>query len=627
MGAAYDRWNSPAWGYQSKPDARLDLLGVSSAAGMSADPSGVFGPWTGNIYYVSNSGSDTDLGTTPGTAFLTITQALTKVTDANHDVIVVLDYWGTSRAAETFPIALTTSHDNVTIIGVPYGNIGHNAIYPTVATTAAFTIIGTNGARLINLNIGGYDSGDYGIHFPSGTAWRVSIIGCHFGTSGTTGTGIRVDSDPPQLLVQGCDFHSGLTTAGIYVSNCTRGDFIGNSFHVNSGDYGIQFSTSQADFGKILNNTFMVPDAANGEAIYCSGVLAGGIEMIAGNVAVKSGTNSSNTWVYEPYWWGGAGAMGVGFANNTPDPTISYRRWLEQQFPEVGKIIFVNGGSDGPTDNNRCGLTPHMAKQTINGALSLMTADNYDTIVVMNYGSNARAVDFASGPITLTSSHSRGRIIGIDGHSTKWPTITVNATSANHAFEVQTGAGRFVIKNLEIGGAATKAGIHISSGQYPWGLVIDNCYFGVDTAIGGHGIEIDSGGDAPHMRVQNCTFYGTDNGGALTDDCIEINGNATRAIIRDNLFRVTAAKIGISIEAGAVGLTILRNKFSCDDADGSAIYLAATADNIFCAENMAAAGEDAALTNQIYYDAGSSNDWVANWTSDPTSTTTLWEVD
>jgi hypothetical protein len=198
----------------------------------------------------------------------------------------------------------------------------------------------------------------------------------------------------------------------------------------------------------------------------------------------------------------------------------------------------------------------------------------------------------------------------------------VNATSSNHAFEVQTGAGRFVFKNLEIGGAAGKAGIHVSSGQSPWGLVIDNVYFGVDTSVGAYGIQVDSGGDPPHMRVQNCLFQGA----ALTDDQIEIAGNSTRSIIRDNVFIVAANKRGISVEAGAVGLMIHNNKFACSDIDGGAIYLDAAATACFVSGNQAASGEDAAITNQLYYDGGS-NKWVGNWTSDPTTTLTLFEVD
>jgi len=245
MSSLHDRWKSPAWAFQSKVDARLDLGCGGYSGGGGGNYDGVFGPWTGNIWFVDNAGSASNDGKTPDTPFDCITTALGRVIDGNNDVIIVLSYGSTARAAETWPIALTSSHDNLTICGVPYGNIGSNAIYPAEATTAAFSVIDCYQLRLINLNIGGYAAGDYGVHYPSGTAWRNSIIGCHFGTSGTTDWGIYVESDPPQLLIQGCDFHSGLAEGGIYISNCTRGDIIGNSFHVNNGDRGIQFSTSQ----------------------------------------------------------------------------------------------------------------------------------------------------------------------------------------------------------------------------------------------------------------------------------------------------------------------------------------------------------------------------------------------
>lgn len=613
MSAAHDYWKSPAWAFQDKQDARLDLLGVSTVFAAGGDW-GVFGPWTGNVFYVSDGGSDTNLGTTPDTPLLTITTALGKVTDGNNDVIVVLDYAGTSRAAETFPIALTTSHDNLSIIGVPYGNIGSNAIYPTSATTAAFTVTGTGQLKLVNLNIGGYDSGDYAIHYPSGTAWRNAILGCHFGTSGTTGWGIYVESDPPQLLVQGCDFHSGLSSGGIYISNCTRGDIIGNSFHVNSGDRGIQFSTSQADFGKILNNTFFVDDAAHGEAVYCSGALAGGIEMIHGNVAIPHGVSGGTryTFDYEPYWWGGSSDPGVGLGANIPDPV---EQFLELRPVPRGSLFFVDATNGSDTYD---GLTPAMAKATITAAMALTTSGKDDCIVILDYYlmTNEAAEPI---PVAKTDIHFIGKPVAAGENQNP---VLVFPTGDTSAFQLANGANNVSFHNLEIDGGATAACIDTASGYVAaWRVTIDKCNFGVLGNVK-YGILVNSGDDLPYLTIKNCYF-----GQSITDDAIEIAGNATRAVIKDNFFGTLASnKKGIDLSGNCVGVKILRNFFDCTDVDGGAIYMSSGCAQCFAGSNRAACGEDAAITNQLYYDGGS-NSWVDNMTSDPTDTASLYEVD
>jgi hypothetical protein len=536
----YDQWASPAWGFQSKQKARQDL----GIVGVGANAERFIGPWTGNIYYVSDSGLNTNLGLTQDDPFLTITYALTKVTDGNNDVIVVLSYGSTARAAETWPIALTASHNNLTIMGVPYGNIGSNALYPGTAVHA-FTVTGTGQLNLVNLNIGAGGASNYAIHYPSGTAWRNTISGCHFGTSGTTQWGVYIESDPPQLLIEGCDFTSGLSGGGIYISNSTRSDIIGNSFHVNSGDRGIQFSTSQADFGKIINNSFMVADAADGEAIYCDGVLAGGIELIAGNVAVKSGTDaaSTQTFDYEPYWWGGSGAMGVGYGPNVPDPLLPFYGQLKAG---AGKMIFVNGGSDGATDNNRDGSTPRMAKQTMTAALALVTDGQEDYIFVINYGGNGRGAE--TFPVTINKGQLH--IIGQGNDMSKWPLFTSGDTN-EAAFNFGASGGRLTIENLNIGGNGTSAGILVESGIYPWGVEIINCHFGYEGSVGANGVRVDSGGDAPYLNIKDCHF-----GAALTGASVLIAGNATRGWIgrpnHGNTFKPAAAQIAISVTAGAV---------------------------------------------------------------------------
>jgi hypothetical protein len=602
--SVYDQWGSPAWAYQGKAKAREDL----GIVGVGANGGKFIGPWTGDIFYVSNSGTAAGDGSKDN-PLLTITAALGLVTAGANDVIVVLDYGSLSRAAETFPIAITSSHNNLTIMGVPYGNIGSNAIYPGT-DVSTFTLIDAYQINLVDLNIGAGGATGYAISYPSGTCWRNSIVGCHFGTSGTTGWGIYIASDPPQLLVEGCDFHSGLAVGGIYVANCTRGDFIGNSFHVNSGDWGIQFSTSQADFGKIMYNTFMVPDVTNGEAIYCAGALAGGIELIAHNTAVISGTNLGSTMSFdnEPYWWGGSGAMGVGYGPNSPDPLAPYYQYMPVG---GGKMIFVNGGSDGPTDNVRDGSTPQMAKQTVTAALALVTDGGEDVIFILNYGSNGRAAE--TWPININKG--RFSIIGQGRGSTKWPLVTATGTNKS-AFNFGASGGRVTIKNLNIGGTAagTGAGILVESGIYPWGVHIENCQFGYEGSAGTNGIRVESGGDAPYLSVTDCIF-----GSALLGTQVLLTGNATRGWIgkqnHGNFFEPATNQLCVDV-AGAVQVKVFDNYFVelSDNADGEAITFSGSSAQCSAMGNKATSNDLAVPTNNAYNDSSSgTNSWGLNY--------------
>ncbi len=154
-----------------------------------------------------------------------------------------------------------------------------------------------------------------------------------------------------------------------------------------------------------------------------------------------------------------------------------------------------------------------------------------------------------------------------------------------------------------------------------WRVTFDNVAFGV---LGNtkYGILINNGDDLPYMTVRNCYF-----GQSITDDAIEIAGNATRALIENNIFGELGSNLkGIDLSGGCVGVKIFNNYFDCTDVDGGAIYMGSSTSQCFAVGNRAACGEDAAITNQLFYD-GASNSWVDNMTSDPTDTTTLYEVD
>lgn len=275
----------------------------------------------------------------------------------------------------------------------------------------------------------------------------------------------------------------------------------------------------------------------------------------------------------------------------------------------VGNIYYVNGGSDGPTNNNLSGEDKDNPKQTITAALALCTSGHNDYIRVLNYGSNGRASE--TWPIAVTQDMVH--IIGDRSTvGSKWATVT--ATGSNKAaFEV-TGA-RVEIANLEIGGTAAgnNAGILVGNLAGVWGCTIHDCWFGVADGAGSYGIKVTATYDAPYLTVYDCIF-----GEALLIDGILIAGVATRGKIgmpgHGNLFH-NIAGIAINVTGSTVGLNILDNRFQLKaDTAGDAITLPAGSSSCYISGNQAGYSK-AAVTTKYYVDAGTGNDWDNNYVS------------
>lgn len=276
----------------------------------------------------------------------------------------------------------------------------------------------------------------------------------------------------------------------------------------------------------------------------------------------------------------------------------------------VGNVFFVNGGSDGPTNNALSGEDQDNPKQTITAALALCVTGHNDYIIVLNYGSNGRAAE--TWPIAM----NKDMVHVIGARSTvgsKWPTVT--ATGANKSAFLVTG-NRCEFANLEIGGTADGSGSGIlidAAGSGIWGCTVHECWFGVADGAGSYGIRVTAGTDAPYLTVYDNLF-----GAALLIDGILIAGNATRGHIglphHGNRFHHIA---GIAINvSGAAGLSgIYDNRFSmAADTAGDAITLGASTSGTHVDGNRADFSK-AAVTTKYYVDAGTGNDWGENYVS------------
>jgi hypothetical protein len=270
-----------------------------------------------------------------------------------------------------------------------------------------------------------------------------------------------------------------------------------------------------------------------------------------------------------------------------------------------GKFVFVDGGSSGPTHNNNDGLSPYTPKQTLTAGLALLDDLSDDVLFVINYGANGRAAEPA-WPVTI--SKSLIHVLGLQCmDNSKWP--TVKPADDNHAFDI-TGQ-RVELAQLEIGGGATKAAIHVGSAGGIWSACLHDLWFGItgDTA-GQDGVYVAAGEDAPYLMVEDCQF-----GSFVTRYGVLVDGNATRGMIgyrQGNFFK--SANIAINI-AGGAGLTgILNNVFGLpSDTAGYAITMGAGTSGTVIDGNRAAY-QIAAMTNNPFRDLSvTANHWLVNY--------------
>ncbi|MDP2950172.1 MAG: hypothetical protein Q8P22_11610 [Chloroflexota bacterium] len=283
---------------------------------------------------------------------------------------------------------------------------------------------------------------------------------------------------------------------------------------------------------------------------------------------------------------------------------------------DLGNIYYVDGGSTGPANDTGAGTSRAAPKKLLQSALDLCTTGNNDVVIVLNYGSAGRALE--SWPLELNKDMVH--IVGVGNAAHAWAAVCPPSGSATHAFEV-TG-NRCTIANLCIAGGDGKAGIHVSSGAAPWGLLVRQCIFGVDNASATtqEAILIDSGGDAPYLTILDCYFTGTAGaGGGLTGDAIKIAGNATRGRIgkpgQGNFFQgLASGKIGINVTGGLVGMAIEGNRFALEeDTAGVAITLGGSSGSCWVAGNNANENVTDITANPFTDSSSGINHWGLNY--------------
>ena len=193
--------------------------------------------------------------------------------------------------------------------------------------------------------------------------------------------------------------------------------------------------------------------------------------------------------------------------------------------PGAGNVFYVNGGGDGPVVDTGSGLKPDDPKQLLQSGIDLCTDGNNDTVVVLNYGGNARAVE----TFPVNANKYLMHIVGVGTVAQKWPVVSPSDPGGDNTANpgLLITADRVEVANLIFGGGTTAGAIHVGAGDGTWGAYIHDCFFGVgdDNAVGQDGIRIITGA-APYLTVTGCRF-----GAQLTRDGIRFDANATRCMI------------------------------------------------------------------------------------------------
>jgi len=303
----------------------------------------------------------------------------------------------------------------------------------------------------------------------------------------------------------------------------------------------------------------------------------------------------------------------AGFSGN-PKNASWYGGGLASALPiGVGDIFYVNGGSDGPTDDLFDGLTPATPKQTMAAAIALGTANNNDVIVVLNYGANGRTAE-AAWPIVVDVDQLH--IFGVGTVGQKWPAIRpadpAGVDTAAPALSVT--ADRVEIAGLELGGGATAGCIHPTNAGGVWGLVIHDCFFGVTgDGTGQDGIRVPAASDAGYLTVYGCRF-----GHHVTRDGIRLDANATRGMLGvpglpQNYFHHIIG-VAINLAGPVVECSVIGNRIAIPaNTAGAGITLSANTLDCSVFDNVANFG-DTDMGNNPFADgaAAGANDWGNN---------------
>lgn len=266
----------------------------------------------------------------------------------------------------------------------------------------------------------------------------------------------------------------------------------------------------------------------------------------------------------------------------------------------AGNFYYVDGVNG---NNTNSGYTPDNAFLTITKAISMCVAFNHDYVIILRYTSAGAAGEVWPIAANVETMH----IVGANTYGAS-PLAWIAPTGDVAGILVT--AGSVEIAGLDVRGGAAHGAIELgtAAGGYVWRTHIHRCEFGWSGA-GQDGIRIVAPTDAAHLLIDNNKF-----GKNVTRDGIRIDHNATRGIIRDNIFRRVPG-IAIDVVNNMDSGGIYDNTFSLpSNTAGKAITFSASVTECAVHGNRATFGDTAMAADPYVDGAGAGvNDWGLNY--------------
>lgn len=257
----------------------------------------------------------------------------------------------------------------------------------------------------------------------------------------------------------------------------------------------------------------------------------------------------------------------------------------------IGNIFFVDLAGDDAYDG-RSSDSPFL---TIAHALDQCVDDHDDYIIVMDC--------WQQEVFPIDIDVSRVHILGVDDWNGYLPRMAPPGDTA--IFTLGSTKAYIEIAHLCLAAGASHGCIEVQ------GLLgrsrIHDCILGIPGTCQ-DGIVFDAEADATEMMIDHNWFVGP----GVVRDGVRIEGPATRACIRNNVFRQIAG-VGVNVLTEAHLGDILDNKFSlAADVQGGAIsFINALSTDCMIDGNHAFFGKTAMGTNPYFDDGG--NDWGCNF--------------